>query len=310
MPLPGLHRYVNLTLALDSMDNTLKPAQLRIGKLPLPAQLTVDLVLWGLAHFPPNLSYIAELTAARSMLNSVQISGQTVVVYFTWHRAALAQVMSGRDAKNTALMAYQTRLRQSDSLNFAVLLGEVFTLAQQRSAQNDPLIENRAALSSLAELVLGGQFLAPLLAQSSQKLRGPRKGITLAGREDFSQHFALSAFLAATGGEDFSDMAGLYKELKDSQGGSGFSFTDIAADRAGSRLGEACTHTRASALDMQRRLAGVRTATVFFPAVNDLPELMAQTEFRRRFGGVGHPAYRKMIEQVETRIAALPAYQH
>ena len=61
-------------------------------------------------------------------------------------------------------------------------------------------------------------------------------------------------------------------------------------------------------MQLQQRLAGVRDAKVFLPALRDLPEFMKQSEFQHRFGGVGQPPYRKMVEQIEARIAALPLY--
>jgi uncharacterized protein YfiM (DUF2279 family) len=212
---------------------------------------------------------------------------------------------AGQGIDEATLAAYRNRLNRSGNGDFAVLLGEAFKLAQERSKNHDPVAENRAALTVLAERALGGR----LISQRGMVKADRRAGLKLAGRVDASQHFAFSAFLAATGGEGLSDLAGLYKELKDAQqGGSGFSFIDLAADRAGSRLGEACTRSRASALKMQSRLADVADANVFFPVVRDLPEFMQQAEFQRRFGGVGQPAYQRMVEQIEARIAGVPLY--
>jgi hypothetical protein len=73
-----------------------------------------------------------------------------------------------------------------------------------------------------------------------------------------------------------SNLAGLYKELKDAQAGSGFSFNDLAADLAGSRMGEVSTGSRTAALRMQKKLANVRDAGTFFPKVRDLPEFLSQ----------------------------------
>jgi hypothetical protein len=304
LPLPMMQRYLNLELGLVTEDEKLKPVQLQIGKLALPANLTGDLMLRGLAHSP----LAAELALARTMLNSVQISDQNLAFRFTWHGAAVAKAMGGMVAQGvdeTVLSTYHAYLQQTDSRDFTVLLGAAFTLAELRSDLHDPVIENRAALTSLAEMTLGGRLLSRRSMEHVQR----KTDIKLAGREDFSQHFALSAFLAATGGEGLSDMAGLYKELKDAQGGSGFSFADLAADRAGSRLGQVSTGSPAAALKMQRRLAGVRDAKVYFPSVGDLPEFMQQAEFQRRFGGVGQPAYQKMVEQIEARVLGVPLYK-
>ncbi len=305
--LPGPRRYVNLEWVFAAGGEVMQPLRLRVGKLALPARLAGKLVAWSLAYTPAGYPNAGQLAAARSMLDSAQISGQNLVLRFTWRDTAMQQVMRGSVAlgvDEAALKAYRDRLQQTRSKDFAVLLGEAFALAQQRSKQADPIVENRAALTSLAETVLGSRLLSRRGVLPADR----RSGITLAGRQDFAQHFALSAFLAATGGERLSDLAGLYKELKDAEGGSGFSFNDLAADRAGSRLGEASTRSRASALNVQKRLAGVRDAQSFFPPVRDLPEFMKQAEFQRRFGGVGQPAYQRMIEAIEARIAGLAIY--
>jgi len=304
LPVPGMRRFVNLELVMAPGDDVLKPSRLRLGTLSLPAGPAGAFVLWSLARSP----YASELAAARTLLNSAQISGQALALRFTWHGAALEQAMhggAGHGVDEVVLTAHRNHLIRVGSEDFAVLLGEAFSLAQQRSKRNDPVSENRAALTSLAEMALGSRLLSSRgLARIDW-----RTGIKLAGREDFAQHFALSAFIAATGGEGLSDLAGLYKELKDAEGGSGFSFSDLAADRAGSHLGEASTRSRKAALHMQKRLAGVRDAKVFLPAIRDLPEFMNQAEFQRRFGGVGQPAYQRMLEQIEARVAGVVLYK-
>ncbi|MBI1991579.1 MAG: hypothetical protein HYS65_18110, partial [Betaproteobacteria bacterium] len=130
-----------------------------------------------------------------------------------------------------------------------------------------------------------------------------------AGREDFPQHFTISAAIAANAGAPLSDAIGLYKEVDDSRGGSGFSFNDIAADRAGTRFGELAAGSRESAMKLQRQVAaGVRDADIL-PPVSDLPEFMPEAEFKRRYGGIGAPAYKRTMDDIERRIAALPLYR-
>jgi len=41
------------------------------------------------------------------------------------------------------------------------------------------------------------------------------------------------------------------------------------------------------------------------PFWSDLPEFMSEAEFKRRFGGIDAPAYRKMMQKIEQRVAAL-----
>ena len=63
--------------------------------------------------------------------------------------------------------------------------------------------------------------------------------VTLQQRWDYPLHFLISALVAAEAGTPLADAVGLWKELTDARrGGSGFSFEDLAADRAGTRFGE------------------------------------------------------------------------
>lgn len=304
IPVPGVHRFLNARLDLAQDGDTLVPVGLRLGDLPVPGALSGDLVALALSLSP----YSKGFAAARKILDSAQLVDQGLALRFTWRGADVDQAMAGgvgRGSENAVIDAYRAHLGQVKSRDFAVLMGEAFALAKQRSSDHDPVAENRAALTALAETALGSRLL------SRRGLINPsrRPGALLMGRDDFPQHFALSAFIAATGGEGLSDLAGVYKEIKDSQGGSGFSFNDIAADRAGSRFGEVSTRSRSSARNIQARLAGSRDPSRFFPKVSDLPEFMSQSEFRRRFGGIGQPAYMRMVEEIEARIAALAIYK-
>ena len=304
LPLPLGGRYLNVELALLPEGAVLAPAELRLGRLPVPAFVAGDLVAWSLGLSP----YSEGLAAARELLDSARLVGPHLALGFTWRGAAVERAVAsggGRGADEATLRAYRDLLRQSAERDFALLVGSAFNLARQRSESRDPVAENRAALTALAEKALGGR----LLTRGGLGKPAETTGLSLAGREDMAQHFAVSAFIAATGGEGLSDLAGLYKELRDTRHGSGFSFTDLAADRAGSRFGEAGTHSEESARRLQQRMAGSREPSAYFPAYADLPEFMNEAEFHRRFGGVGEPPYRRQVDAIEARIAALPLYR-
>ena len=55
------------------------------------------------------------------------------------------------------------------------------------------------------------------------------RAVQLSGRRDFVQHFSISAGMEVVGGERASRFIYELKEVLDSRGGSGFSFTDLAA---------------------------------------------------------------------------------
>jgi hypothetical protein len=154
-----------------------------------------------------------------------------------------------------------------------------------------------------------GKSLAAVVPAAADWPRPAARKLTLDGRVDFAQHFAISAALAAGAGGPFADAVGVYKEVDDSRRGSGFSFADIAADRAGTRFGEAATRSPASAAKLQAAArAGLREQDIMV-AARDLPESMSEAEFKRRFGGVDAPGYKRVLTEIDARIAALPVYR-
>jgi hypothetical protein len=128
--------------------------------------------------------------------------------------------------------------------------------------------------------------------------------LSLHGRRDFAEHFLISAALSVNGGSRLANAIGLVKEEEDANKGSGFSFTDLAANRAGVRLGERATGD--SAREVSRQLAAARSDADLLPDFRDLPEFMPQAEFDRRFGPVGGARYNAVIDRIDARLAAHP----
>ncbi|MGL6109607.1 MAG: hypothetical protein ACRC2B_05845, partial [Rubrivivax sp.] len=120
-------------------------------------------------------------------------------------------------------------------------------------------------------------------------------------------HFLISAVIAAEAGTPLADAVGLWKELADARrGGSGFSFNDLAADRAGTRFGELVVRDTER---LQARIAAGVIDTDLMPQVSDLPEHLPEPEFVARFGGVGGAGYNRLLADIEARIDALPMFQ-
>jgi hypothetical protein len=133
--------------------------------------------------------------------------------------------------------------------------------------------------------------------------------VKLEARHDWVQHFVVSAGLAAAGGRSITNVIGEAKEIVDTDGPSGFSFTDIAADRTGVRFAEVATQSSSRARRLQQALAGTLSESDFFPPVGDLPEGLSETQFKYRYGDVNTPAYSQMIAEIDRRIASIALYQ-
>jgi hypothetical protein len=196
--------------------------------------------------------------------------------------------------------------------SLAAYLGPLFRLARERSATGDPVRENRAALLALAIYLgdprfdkLAGLELKPdLLGRSSYA-----QGVHLGGRQDLRLHFVISAGLKLLTDQGISTAIGEFKELLDAgRGGSGFSFVDLAADRAGIRFAETAADPGGGARRLQELLAGNPSEQLFFPPVADLPENMPKVEFEQRYGRVDSATYNGMVREIDRRIDRCPAY--
>jgi hypothetical protein len=183
----------------------------------------------------------------------------------------------------------------------------LFTVLQPLLAVygDDQRDRRRAALLVMAAY-LAGKDLAAVAPQARDWRRLRTIELTLRGRDDTAQHFVVSAALAAWADEPVADAIGLYKELDDARQGSGFSFADLAADRAGTRFGELLMRN-ASRLDdaLRRPLA----ESELMPEQGGLPEYLHEPEFRRRFGGTDSAEFRRMSDEITRRLDALPLYR-
>lgn len=313
LPRNPLGRFLNVTALVHETAALPGFDYLQIGRLPVPAWLAD----WLLEHALRRLNARDDYRIASDAIRKVSVADGRLTVTYDWQADLpdrIKAVIVPREDQER-LKAYQDRLaelvRQSagaSAVSLAELMAPLFKLAAQRSATGDPVAENRAVIVVLTFYV-NGHGLAAIVPSAKDWPRPPPRKIQLTGREDFPQHFTISAAIAANAGAPLSDAIGVYKEVEDSRGGSGFSFNDIAADRAGTRFGELAAGTRQSALKLQRQVsAGVRESDMM-PAVKDLPEFMPEAEFKRRFGGIDAPGYKRMMDDIERRIAALPLYR-
>jgi hypothetical protein len=128
---------------------------------------------------------------------------------------------------------------------------------------------------------------------------------TIRGRRDLAQHFFVSAFLAATMGSDIAQTAGTAKELVDAHGTSGFSFADLAADRAGAKFAEGII-SRRFPLDL---LSQGFSASAFVPDVAGLPEGLSAADVASQYGSANDPRFQKQLQAIDRRLLQLPPYR-
>ena len=313
LPANPVGRFVNLDLVLVQTSYLPRVEQLRVGSVPVPAFIGN----WLLRAIIQRLKGDADYSATVDVVKQVRASNGVLKVVFEWNDLAANQLKAALvPADDQARwQAYQARLveltsQQPSGRGFSLdqLLRPMLQLARQRAEGASATAENRAVMVVLAFYV-NGEGLGALVPAARAWPAPEQRVVTLAGRTDSPQHFMVSAALAATAGSPLSDAVGVYKELDDSRNSSGFSFNDLGADRAGTRFGDMAAASDKGAVHLYRQLESSLREPDFFPDIADLPEYMAEAEFKRRYGAVGQPAYRKMLAEIERRIAALPLYR-
>ena len=303
--------YLNFETELAESGSLARVNSLQLGRLAIPGWLANWIV-------PRLLGVVIEEADLRSLsrvIKKVSINDDRVALTYEWQADLpdkLRTVLLPDDDQER-LRIYQERLAvfskslKAPNVSLTKLFAPLLTLADERSNGADGVAENRAVILLLA-LYVNGQDLTRIVPSAKTWPRPQRHQVLLNGRADLAKHFIVSSALAAKAGGRLADAVGLYKELADAREGSGFSFNDIAADRAGTRFGEYAADS-ASARKLQQRARYAFVEHEMMPRTEDLPEFMPEREFIRRFGGVDTPAYNKMMAEIERRIAALSLYR-
>lgn len=316
LPLPTnpFGHWLNVQATLVQTEDLPRVQAVRLGRLALPQPVADWLLARGIAW----LQQRPEVGPAADAIQSVRITPQALSVVYTW-REGQPHPLHGAllpDEDVQRLLAYQQALAalpvQPQGAALHELLQPLFALAARRAGPNATqelrAQEQRAALVVLAFHV-NGKGLAAIVPAAAQAPAPPRQRVLLAGRTDLAQHFSVSAALAAVADTPLADAVGLYKELEDGRSGSGFSFVDLAADRAGTRLGALAVGPAAAQERLQRRVAAGLTEQDLVPALRDLPEFLPQAEFQRRYGATDSAAFKRMQADIERRIGVLALYR-
>lgn len=304
--LPG-NRFLNIGATLQGSTGKPHISSARIGSLPVPAAL-FELALKTAVGFA---GYERELNLALDAIQELRFEPERrrVIVGYIWEPALLERARSV--AVNPDDLA---RIRAAHE-RLARLLGELAPGARiELPALLGPLLDidgsdqrdNRRAAIFVLAAHLSGKNLAVLIPEAAHWPKARPVIPTLHGRIDLTQHFVVSAALAAWAGEPIADAIGLYKELADARQGSGFSFADLAADRAGTAFGELLIG-QPDRLDPL--LKTPFTDTDLLPSLAGLPESINARDFRQRFGSTDSPAYRRIVDEIDRRRMTLSLYR-
>ena len=320
----GRARYLNIVtgarVQIDQGRLSVADPTLRLGRLALP-----DRPLRWLAPIISGLVQAERrVRPVLAGVESLEIGpGRATLVYrrmdlppgllasFIWGTGSNEEMrLAVRSHSERLLEAASSLPRGEPRLGAAVEVA--FARARERSATSPPVLENRAALLALG-ILLGHRrledFVGPVLAERDWRRATPLARTTLRGREDWTKHFFVSAALTVLSAQAPSDAIGVFKEELDAGGGSGFSFGDLLADRAGTTFALLATRDDIAARALQARLAAGFRVDDFFPEAADLPADIQAAELEARYGGVGGRLFRQYAAEVERRLWSCPAYR-
>jgi hypothetical protein len=313
LPANSLGKYLNITFRLGNVDDKPLPTltKFKAGKLLLPATAAAYLIDYAIRHSALN-NY---LLLATRQIKAVKIEPEKITLTYFSNLETLLQARQLLDppGDNAALTIYQDKLAeivgQHDPkwrLSLAELLKPLFALAYQRSTPATAIEENKHAIIAINNYVNQREthrfFAIPSAATGHH-------ATFLYKRVDLAQHFIGSAALTASMSGQVSAVFGEEKELSDAQGGSGFSFVDLAADKAGTHFGEVATSSPENARKIQKAMGEIKDYTDFMPDPTDLPEHMNEAEFKARYVSTSSPAYQRLSQEIDGRITAAPIYK-
>ncbi len=129
---------------------------------------------------------------------------------------------------------------------------------------------------------------------------------TMRSRSDLAKHFFVSAHTTVVLGSKPARGVGFAKELLDAQHGTGFSFADMAANRAGVVFAEQLLKGKIS-LD---EIAQSFSTEAYLPPIADLIEGLSADELHEKYGDEGNAALEAELTRIERRIRELPVYNH
>ena len=321
IPYPGAgKRYLNLrtvaALEINDGDLAFNVREIEIGPFGMPDFLCrgISYLVTSSVHRDPDYRAALEtverlhITPDRiEIRDRVEGLKSGVIARLLRRFGENPDVVAAVSAHIRHLVKAAPSLPAEGDARFLGLMQSAFAHARDRSEAGDPAVENRAAIYALA--VLAGHRRFQTLLGLKDVPAGADKTIgrvSIRGRADWPKHFLVSAGVTLLSNAAASHAVGLMKEELDADGGSGFSFPDLLADRAGVRFARAAVRDKSAARSLQERIAKGLKFDDFFPAAADLPEGMPDAVFQARFGGVGGSGYKQQIREIDRRLETAP----
>lgn len=313
--------YLNISGMLKSETGKLAIKELSFGALNIPRWVAKRMFASVYQHVQAQQQFeeYAKLTEAIEEIHFQQ--GRLLLVY-QWGEELISRLPSQgqglllSEKDHARLQTYNAQVVKiakrfpAHEVPILSLMQPLFRVSSQRVRKGEnPIAENRILLLMLA--LYANKIPLRDLVESDGVLQYPSPRpvqLTLLQRTDLAKHFLVSAALTAASDSGIADALGLFKELDDARGGSGFSFADLAADRAGIHMAEMALASPEAASLLQERMGRVKHEHEFMPSIDGLPEGITALELQKQYGDLDSNAYKTLHIELERRLAACWIY--
>ena len=304
-------RWLNLRAEASGESQGMPDWRVHVGALPLPGWLSQ----WALDQVQARyLSEDSGLPPLDTMLRRMTIGPASLAAEVRLPDGSLLAhaVATGTPALDqSAVAALYCQLVQAQRADPAPSLATQLkrALGKVQATQQD----HRVALAAVA-LIATDPKLLPLAGKDSALAAcvpsAALPAVTLQGRADWAMHWALSAALEVTTGKRVGTLIGEWKELADTRPGaalqvagepSGFSFVDLASDRAGLFTARQLTDP-ARLLPARARLLDGDEDDLLPPAVLELNDGLTDAEFAARYGALDDPRYAAKVAEIDAML--------
>ena len=308
-------RYLNLKMTVVDKNGAATLQRLKLGKVTIAPEIASWLGPHLISQTPiERLRKLFQVSMTRVNIAQSQL---TIHYLMTLDAIEQASTIFPNRLDERRLLVYQDkvakislRFKRRSYVPLLTFIRPLFALANERSKQFGFAIKENKALLFVLTTYVNRKNIKLFLPPTAKPTRPVFHVLTLNRRHDMAQHFTASAALTASGSRLLADFVGLYKEIEDTYWGSGFSFTDLAADRAGTFFGETATESEDVAVALQEvMMSDSLTDNIFMPSIRNLPENLRAEDFKKRFDEVNSVKYQQQIKLIDRRIASCPLYR-
>lgn len=307
---PLLSRWMNAQVKMSGRSAGFPALRATVGSIRLPAWLSRILLELGRQLFalrgtsPPPLDKLVQ----SSSIADGRVNASILLPEKGMNEQTLAEDALVLDSSKIANIYCRIAEQQRSSPDpiFAHQLQRAISAADQSREQHG------AAFVALAMLVVHPrvQELVGEMPETIGSCMIPVVPTTLHGRKDWSKHWSMSAALTVATGSQFASAMGEWKELSDSiskgpdlanKDPSGFSFADLAADRAGLLIARKLTDPVQLA-ETRRLLLQADDEDLMPRSATRLEDGIGNAEFLRRYGGTDDPRYLAQIKRIDDEL--------